>query len=93
MSEQRFDPCGNLFYHETGSCICCGAARCPHCLEIRRLRLEFASTHDLRARSVGWLVDEDEESITIAAHDGDDQVTGDITIPKVAITGRWEIIL
>ena len=44
-------------------------------------------------QSVGWLVSECEENLTIAAHWGQWQVGGDMTIPKVAIVQRWEIVL
>ena len=55
--------------------------------------MEELPIHDLNCRSVGWLIAEDEESITIIAHDGGKNAMGDMTIPKVAITGRWEITL
>ena len=44
-------------------------------------------------RSVGWLIHEDDTWITIASHDGGHTLGGDRSIPKVAITGRWEITL
>lgn len=42
--------------------------------------------------SIGWLICETPESITIAAHFGAvGVVSGDMTIPKCAIKGRWEL--
>lgn len=38
--------------------------------------------------SVGFLLKEDDKSITIAGHMGGTQVSGDLTIPKVSITKR-----
>lgn len=46
-----------------------------------------------KIRSVGWLVREDDDALTIVAHEGGDQYSGDMTIPKVAITAQWEIVL
>ena len=47
-----------------------------------------------RFRSVGWLLDEDDDGICLAATLGENgQATGHITIPKCAITGRWEIVV
>lgn len=43
--------------------------------------------------SIGWFVEEGEKAITIAAHWSNHHVSGNMSIPKVAITGRWEITL
>ena len=45
----------------------------------------------LEVESIGWVLFDDEKKITIAAHIGEHGVGGDITIPKCAITGIWEI--
>mgnify|MGYP000676822312 CR=1 FL=1 len=44
-------------------------------------------------RSVGYVIHEDKESITIAAHAGYDfrDVSGDMKIPKAAITKRRRV--
>lgn len=54
---------------------------------------EGAVTKDLSISSIGWLIDETENSVTIGSHCGKafDMVAGHVTIPKCAITGRWEI--
>lgn len=54
---------------------------------------EDAVTKDLSTTSIGWLVDETEDSITIGSHFGKAfaLVAGHVTIPKCAITGRWEV--
>ena len=44
-------------------------------------------------QSVGWVVRENDDAITIAAHWGNDSVSGDMTIPKIAIVQIWEIDL
>ncbi len=54
---------------------------------------EASMVPTLKCKSIGWLVGEDEESITIAAHWHRDEVGGNMTIPKVAITGQWEITI
>ena len=35
--------------------------------------------------SVGWVLRDDDDSITIVAHNGEDMVGGDMCIPKVAV--------
>ena len=42
-----------------------------------------------RCRSVGWIVHETEDHLTIAGHsDGDEHWSGEMTIPKAAIKRR-----
>ena len=45
----------------------------------------------LEVESIGWIVFEDEEKLTIVCHWGEHGVGGDMTIPKCAITKMWEI--
>lgn len=54
---------------------------------------EDAPADNLGCSSIGWLIRENDDSITIASHRSPSQVGGDMTIPKIAITGRWEIVL
>jgi len=43
----------------------------------------------ITCRTIGWLVKETDESVTVAGHyDGESCFSGGMTIPKVAITKR-----
>ena len=39
-------------------------------------------------RSVGWIFDETKDYVTLIAHDGDGEVSGDFSIPKACIKKR-----
>ena len=47
----------------------------------------------LLCESIGWLMREDDDTLTLASHygHGANCVSGDMTIPKVAIVDRWEV--
>jgi hypothetical protein len=45
----------------------------------------------LECKSVGYLWGEDEDSITLVAHQAHNELAGDITIPKVAIKSMVDL--
>ena len=46
---------------------------------------------NLLVKSLGFLLSENEDSITVYAHDTEDEVCGQITIPKCTIKKRLSI--
>ena len=52
-----------------------------------------AHAKDLRCTSVGFVLKEDQASITLVAHESGDQVSGQLTIPKCAITKRRRVMV
>ena len=52
---------------------------------------EVSHVTDLKCFSVGFVVKEDANSITIAGHDAGKSVSGQMTIPKRAITKRRKV--
>ncbi len=53
---------------------------------------QYAVSHNLACISVGFLVAESEEAITVAASiSSAGQIDCPITIPRCAITGLWEV--
>lgn len=60
---------------------------------LKSLDPEDDMTHD----SVGWVVQETEDRVTLAAHvqtgeTDNPALAGQITIPKCAIVGRWTLV-
>lgn len=57
----------------------------------------WGSTEDAKqltpsdCRSVGWLINETDDAIVLAAHVTPHHVSGEMCIPKVAVTKRWPI--
>ena len=48
---------------------------------------------NLRCKSIGFIIKEDKASITIAGHDAGTTVSGQMTIPKCAITKRRRVMV
>ncbi len=48
---------------------------------------------DLRCKTIGWVLNDDEDSVTVTSSFSKYSVLSKITIPKASITAWWTVVL